>query len=71
MSHEIEMMSLAWVRHETWKGWYQCGMVMIWDEVPYAGFANTELAWFGWEYEGGELWETVWVVCVYICVYAC
>jgi len=22
MIHEIEMMGLIWVRHETWKSWY-------------------------------------------------
>jgi len=68
MIHGIEMMSLVWVRHETWKGWYQCGMIMIWDEVPYSWFENNELVWFGWEYERGELWETICDVYVYMCV---
>jgi len=39
---------------------------MIWDRVPYSGFENNELAWFGWEYERGELWEIVWDVYVHI-----
>jgi len=71
MIHEIEMMGLVWVRHETWKSWYHCGMVMLWDGVPYSEFEKNELVWFGWEYERGELWETVYDVCVYICVYVC
>ena len=61
-------MSLVWIRHETWKGWYQCDMVTIWDGVPYFGFENKELVWLGWEYEGDESWETVWDVCIYLCV---
>jgi len=56
MIHGIEIMSLVCVRHETWKGWYQCGMIRIWDGVPYSWFKNNELVWFGWEYERGELW---------------
>jgi len=66
--HGIEMMSLAWVQYETWKGWYQCGMIMIWDGVPYSWFENNELVWFGWEYGRGELWETVCDVYVYMCI---
>jgi len=63
MIHEIEIMSLIWVQHETWKGWYQCGMVMVWDRAPYSGFENNELAWFGWEYERGGLRE---ILCICI-----
>jgi len=68
MIHGIEMMSLVWVRHETRKGWYKCGMIMIWDKVPYSWFENSELVWFGWEYERGELWENVCDVYVYMCI---
>jgi len=69
MIHGIVMMSLVWVRHETWKCWYQCGMVMIWDGVPYSWFENNELVWFGWE--RGELWETcMWCICIYVCMHA-
>ena len=57
--HEIEMMGLVWIQHETWKGWYQCDPVTIWDEVPFYGFENKELTWLGWGYEGNESWESV------------
>jgi len=68
MIHGIKMMSLVWVRHETRKGWYQCGMIMIWDGVPCSWFENNELVLFGWECERGELWGTVCDVYVYMCV---
>jgi len=72
MIHEIEMMSLVWVQHEIWKGWYQCDMVMVWDRASYSGLENNELARFGWEYERCGQWEIVWDVYVYVyCVYAC
>ena len=57
------------MRHE--RGWYQCGMIMIWDGVPYSRFENNELVWFGWEYARGEFWETVCDVYVYMCVCVC
>jgi len=71
MIHEIEMTSLVWVRHEIWEGWYQCGVVMVWDRTPCSGFKNYELAWFGWKYERGVLWEIVWSVYVYLYLHVC
>ena len=68
MIHGIEMMSLVWVRQETWKSWYKCGMIMIWNGVPYSWFENNELVRFGWEYERSELWENVCDVYVNRCV---
>jgi len=71
MIHEVEMMSLVWVRHEIWESWYQCGMVMVWDRTPCSRFENYELAWFGWKYERGVLWEIVLHVYVYIYLRVC
>jgi len=48
MSWFMELKWWVWyeldMRHE--RGWYQCGILMIWHGVPYSWFENNELVWF-------------------------
>jgi len=71
MIHGIEMMSLVWVRHETRKGWYQCGMIMIWDGVPYSWFENNDvgMVWMGIR-KRGMMRNCMWCICIYVCMHA-